>query len=395
MTMFAVRSTSTREDRPHAEPTTDGKTTGHALARHGRRFEDARTRSCHPRTQFPRTTLSAGRSTVELAREPGAGAKTESGQAQRIGLRGGHRLPGGAWTGQVGGAGSGQRLHLGPQSPEHLRDRTLRCGQELSGLSPGTESLSRRLLGSLSSPRCLTAGPRLVPSRWQVSPSPGSTQSHRGSGHRRLGHGAVERKRAPRALGNLRGSLPNSFHRSHFPTAGLALARADRRSHHRRRHPRPLGPQRPSHRVARRVHAKKSQPTQGSKPGMIPIFYIEEQGQRGCCPFPLHPKSPPTPSLRFAPDKFCLTIPNTYSTITMPASLRSDCCSPSLRNAVRLPSGIDVHLHRNTHYGGKTIFLRHKVVVNQPDPCAVREVGIVRKFDPPSFYCFCMSLVEI
>jgi len=82
---------------------------------------------------------------------------------------------------------------------------------------------------------------------------------------------------------------------------------------------------------------------------MIPIFYIEEQGQRGCCPFPLHPKSPPTPSLRFAPDKFCLTIPNTYSTITMPASLRSDCCSPSLRNAVRLPSGIDVHLHRNTH----------------------------------------------
>jgi len=32
----------------------------------------------------------------------------------------------------------------------------------------------------------------------------------------------------------------------------------------------------------------------------------------------------------------------------MPASLRSDCCSPSLRNAVRLPSGIDVHLHRNT-----------------------------------------------
>ena len=32
----------------------------------------------------------------------------------------------------------------------------------------------------------------------------------------------------------------------------------------------------------------------------------------------------------------------------MPASLRFDCCSPALRNAVRLPSGIDVHLHRNT-----------------------------------------------
>src|SRR5216684_7124913 len=131
MTMFAARSTSTREEQPHAEPTADGKTTGHALARHGRSFEDARTRSCYPRTQFPRTTLSAGRSTMELAREPGAGAKAESGQAQRTGLRGGHRLPGGAWTGQVGGAGSGQRLRLGPQSRKHLRDRTLRRGQEL------------------------------------------------------------------------------------------------------------------------------------------------------------------------------------------------------------------------------------------------------------------------
>src|ERR1700691_148763 len=144
MTMFAVRSTSTREDRPHAEPTTDGKTTGHALARHGRRFEDARTRSCHPRTQFPRTTLSAGRSTVELAREPGAGAQTESGQAQRAGLRGGHRLPGGAWTGQVGAARSGQRFDLGAQSRERLRDRTLRRGQELSCLRDGYSALYLR-----------------------------------------------------------------------------------------------------------------------------------------------------------------------------------------------------------------------------------------------------------
>ncbi len=40
---------------------------------------------------------------------------------------------------------------------------------------------------------------------------------------------------------------------------------------------------------------------------------------------------------------------NTSCTIITPASLRSDCCSPSFRNAVRLPSGIDVHLHRNTH----------------------------------------------
>ena len=42
-------------------------------------------------------------------------------------------------------------------------------------------------------------------------------------------------------------------------------------------------------------------------------------------------------------------MPNTSCTIVTPASLRSDCCSPSFRNAVRLPSGIDVHLHRNAH----------------------------------------------
>jgi len=35
MTMFAGLSTSTKEGRLHAEPTTDGKATGHALARHG------------------------------------------------------------------------------------------------------------------------------------------------------------------------------------------------------------------------------------------------------------------------------------------------------------------------------------------------------------------------
>src|SRR5258708_34141535 len=132
MTMFAPPSTSTKEDRPHADPTTDGKTAGYAVARDGRSSENARTRSGEPRTEFPRTTLSARRSTMELAREPGVGAKTESGQAQSTGLRGGHRLPGCAWTGQVGGACFSERLLLGPRSQEHLRHRTLRRGRELS-----------------------------------------------------------------------------------------------------------------------------------------------------------------------------------------------------------------------------------------------------------------------
>src|ERR1035437_7597967 len=84
---------------------------------------------------------------------------------------------------------------------------------------------------------------------------------------------------------------------------------------------------------------------------MNPIFYSEGAGERGCRPFPLHSQSPPNlPPLRSG--QFRLTIPNTYSTITMSASLRSDCCSPSLRNAVRLPSEIDVHLHRNTQMPG-------------------------------------------
>src|SRR5438552_16592744 len=125
MTMFAAPSTSTKEDRPNADPTAHGKTAGHAVARHGRSSENPRTGAGEARTEFPRTTLSARRSTMELAREPGVGAKTESGQAQRTGLRGGHRLPGCARTGQVGGAGFGERLLLGPQSREHLRDRTL------------------------------------------------------------------------------------------------------------------------------------------------------------------------------------------------------------------------------------------------------------------------------
>src|SRR6266853_3084132 len=179
MTMYAVPSTSTKEDRPHADPTADGKTAGHALAKHGRSSENARTRSGDPRTEFPRTTLSARRSTMELAREPGLAAKAESGQAQRTSLRGGHRLPGDAWTGQVGGACSGQRLRLGPQSREHLRDRTLRRRQELSRLSAGTESLSRRPLRSLSSRRCLAAGPGPGPSRREFTTVPGTTQSHR------------------------------------------------------------------------------------------------------------------------------------------------------------------------------------------------------------------------
>src|SRR5208282_2071525 len=99
MTTFAGPSTSTREGWLHAEPADDGKTAGHAVARHGRWPEVAGARQGCQRAELPGTTVSAGRSTMGLAREPGAGTETESGQAARTCLRGRHRLPGCAWTG--------------------------------------------------------------------------------------------------------------------------------------------------------------------------------------------------------------------------------------------------------------------------------------------------------
>src|SRR5208282_2354271 len=149
MTMSAAPTTSTKGDRPHAEPTDDGKTGSHAAARHGRGSENAGTRSSDQRAEFPRTTRAAGRSAMELAREPGAGAKAESGQAARTGLCGGYRLSHSAWPGQDGGACSGKRLVLGPQPRKHFRVGSDRRGQELHRIGPGAESLSRRLLSSL------------------------------------------------------------------------------------------------------------------------------------------------------------------------------------------------------------------------------------------------------
>jgi hypothetical protein len=86
------------------------------------------------------------------------------------------------------------------------------------------------------------------------------------------------------------------------------------------------------------------------------FIYNEEAGAKGLPPLSPAPQIPAEPPpLRSG--QFRLTIPNTYSKITMSTSLRSDCCSPSLRNGVRLPSGIGVHLHRNTHpFEDRTLF---------------------------------------
>src|SRR5271166_347613 len=84
---------------------------------------------------------------------------------------------------------------------------------------------------------------------------------------------------------------------------------------------------------------------------MIFLLQREGRGKGAAAPFPCtpNPRRTSSASLRtISPGPPRLTKPNTSCTIITPASLRSDCCSPSLRNAVRLPSGIDVHLHRNT-----------------------------------------------
>src|ERR1035441_894391 len=183
MTMSAAPSTSTKEARPHAEPTADGKTASHAVAGHGRGTENAGTRSSDQRAEFPRTTRAAGRSTMELAREPGAGAKAESGQAARTGLCGGHRLSHSAWPGQDGSACSGKRLGLGPQPRKHFRVGSDRRGQELYRIGPGTESLSRRLLGPLLAGCRLAARTGPSTGRWKLASLPGSTGPYRCSGH--------------------------------------------------------------------------------------------------------------------------------------------------------------------------------------------------------------------
>src|SRR6266576_1147960 len=164
MTTSAVPTTSSKEGHAHAEPADDGKTAGHAVARHGRRLESTGTRSDRERVEFPGTTRSAPGSAVELARESGPGTKTQSGQTAGSGLRRGHRLSSGARPGEDGDASPGKRLRLGSQSRKHLRDRTLWRGQKLPRLGAGPESMSRWLLGTLSPCRCLVAGTGVSPS---------------------------------------------------------------------------------------------------------------------------------------------------------------------------------------------------------------------------------------
>src|SRR5215467_8555501 len=70
MTTCAARSTSTRPEGSHAEPTDGGKAFGHAAVGYGRGSEGPGTGSLGKRVELPGTTLTAGRSAIELAGEP-------------------------------------------------------------------------------------------------------------------------------------------------------------------------------------------------------------------------------------------------------------------------------------------------------------------------------------
>jgi hypothetical protein len=69
---------------------------------------------------------------------------------------------------------------------------------------------------------------------------------------------------------------------------------------------------------------------------LFALSLCAEAGTRAAAPFPA-PLSPLAASfLRFAPDRFLLTKTNTYCTIELPASLRSE----SVRDQPGMPFGI-------------------------------------------------------
>ena len=159
------------------------------------------------------------------------------------------------------------------QTREHLRARSDRRGQELRRLGPGAEGLPRRLLGVLyagaalfrdlalaradGSLRHLLARlgriDVLVIDDWAMAPL---TESER-----RDFWEICEDRYQTRSTD------------SDFATAGLAVARADRRSDAGRRHSGPAGSQRSSHRDARRFDAQE--PWQTGR--------ALKRALRGCC----------------------------------------------------------------------------------------------------------------
>ena len=98
----------------------------------------------------------------------------------------------------------------------------------------------------------LETGPRRRP---LPPPVPGPHQSQ-SPDPRRLGPRPPQSRSATRSHGNRRGPIQQRRHPGHQPAAVGEVARRHRRTHLRRRHPRPHRPQCPSDRPRRALHAK-------------------------------------------------------------------------------------------------------------------------------------------
>ena len=161
------------------------------------------------------------------------------------------------------------------------------------------------------------------------------------AGDRRLGHGAAERTRAPRLLGDLRRPLSNAVHDPDLATARGPLARADRRSHRGRRHPRPPGPQRAPHRDAGRLDAEEARQEVRRSAADARRVSPVPSGERDCCPFPRTPFPLAAACLRFAPDlgsldqaeHFLHNQKASVATLRLLFGIGPESCSASLRNA--------------------------------------------------------------
>src|SRR6266404_2880364 len=100
--------------------------------------------------------------------------------------------------------------------------------EELARSRPGAQSMPGRLYGVLRSRRTTVSRTGAGSRRRQLQPSATPAGANRPAGHRRLGHGAAERRRTQRFSGDLRRPLSNPFHYSDLAGAGVQLACADR-----------------------------------------------------------------------------------------------------------------------------------------------------------------------
>ena len=152
-----------------------------------------------------------------------------------------------------------QKSAWAEQSRKHLRARTHRRRQELRGVRAGAEGLPRWILGVLhrAPRRCSAISPSRAPtavcaillarlSRIDVLVIDDWAMAPLAETERRDFWEICEDRYQTRSTD------PD------LATPRRTLARTDRRSHCRRRHPRPTRSQRPSHRDARRFHAQES-----------------------------------------------------------------------------------------------------------------------------------------